>query len=610
MLKKVKLGTKLTGGFLIVALLCAVAGYRGIAAINAGLERLTALSTRAVVPLDQLKKIADMYAVNIVDASHKTRNRNFTWEKGLSSVREAKDVIGREYKAFLQTKRKPDEERLLDELRPLLATADASIEKLLQIMMQRDDKQLTRYTIEELYPVIDPVSEKVSEMIIMKLKLAREDNLAAEAASASERSLLWIVILVSTVGAFALGLWLTRSITRPVQQTMNVLQAVAQADFSRRIEHDSHDELGQMAACLNQATEAIGRSLGSAVAVLEAVSAGDFTKRLDAEFKGELARMAVALNHAVLQVNNALTEVRENADQVTLAARQLAAASDELASGAQEQASSLEETSATLEQMSSTVKQNADSAHQATQFAEGSRENAERGGQVVASAIAAMAEINASSKKIVEIITAIDEIAFQTNLLALNAAVEAARAGEQGRGFAVVAAEVRNLAQRSAMAAKEIKALIQDSVRKVENGTDLVNRSGQTLQEIMNSVKKVSGIIGEIAAAGQEQSTGIDQVNKAVLQMDQVTQANSAQTEELSSTAQALSENAQQLQQLVARFELQDRGNRSKPAVSEPPPRPAGKKNKTRTAPEPGLVSLARQTARTPSGGLDGFEEF
>jgi len=187
----------------------------------------------------------------------------------------------------------------------------------------------------------------------------------------------------------------------------------------------------------------------------------------------------------------------------------------------------------------------------------GSRDTAETGGQVVTTAVAAMTEINKASKKIADIITVIDEIAFQTNLLALNAAVEAARAGEQGRGFAVVAAEVRNLAQRSAAAAKEIKALIRDSVQKVQDGSELVTRSGQTLVEIVTAVKRVSGIIAEIAAASQEQSAGIDQVNRAVAQMDHVVQQNAAHTEELSSTARALATQASELQALVGRFRLE-----------------------------------------------------
>ncbi len=252
----------------------------------------------------------------------------------------------------------------------------------------------------------------------------------------------------------------------------------------------------------------------------------------------------------------ALLEVACIADSLASASQQLAAASEELSTGAQEQASSLEETASSLEQITGTIQQNADNAQQANQLASTSRDVAEKGGEVVGRAVRGMGEINASSKKIADIITAIDEIAFQTNLLALNAAVEAARAGEQGRGFAVVAGEVRNLAQRSAAAAKEIKGLIQDSVGKVEAGSNLVNQSGQTLEEIVSSVKRVTDIVSEIAAASREQAGGIEQVNKAVTQMDQVTQANASQTEELSSTAESLSAQAAQLQQLVAQFNL------------------------------------------------------
>jgi methyl-accepting chemotaxis protein len=251
-----------------------------------------------------------------------------------------------------------------------------------------------------------------------------------------------------------------------------------------------------------------------------------------------------------------------------------------------------------MEEITATVKQNADSARQANQLAAGSRESAEKGGQVVTSAIGAMSEINAASKKIADIITTIDEIAFQTNLLALNAAVEAARAGEQGRGFAVVATEVRNLAQRSATAAKEIKALIQDSVRKVENGSELVNRSGQTLDEIVTSVKRVTDIVAEIAAASKEQATGIDQVTKAMAQMDQVTQQNSSQTEELSSTAQSMSTHAEQLQALVARFKLGADSGRTAPPARPAAPARSGKRV-ARKSVSPSLAGLATKLGTT-----------
>ena len=309
-----------------------------------------------------------------------------------------------------------------------------------------------------------------------------------------------------------------------------------------------------------------------AVAALLQVAKGDLTASLQVDATDEVGQMAQALNEALEKLRATLREVAETAATATSSAQQLAASAVAIASGAQKQAASLEETSASLEQITATVRQSADNARQASQLATGSRESAEQGQEVVASAIAAMAEINTASAKISDIISTINEIAFQTNLLAVNAAVEAARAGEEGRGFAVVATEVRSLAQRSAEAAKEIKGLIQDSLQKVEKGSELVNRSGATLQGIVASVKRVTDIVGEIAAASAEQSAGIDQVNTAMTQMDHVTQSNSAQNEELSSTAQALSEQSARLLQLVGTFSLgtQSESSRADRALRPP----------------------------------------
>jgi methyl-accepting chemotaxis protein len=237
-------------------------------------------------------------------------------------------------------------------------------------------------------------------------------------------------------------------------------------------------------------------------------------------------------------------------------AQEISSGNANLSGRTEQQSSSLEETASSMEEMTTTVKQNADNAGQANQLATAARDQAEKGGSVVGKAVRAMAGINDSSKKIADIIGVIDEIAFQTNLLALNAAVEAARAGEQGRGFAVVASEVRSLAGRSATAAKEIKDLIQDSVKKVEDGSVLVAQSGQTLEQIVSSVKKVSDIIAEIAAASREQSSGIEQVNRAVMQMDEMTQQNAALVEEASASSQAMADQARRLNEMLSRYQV------------------------------------------------------
>ncbi len=301
--------------------------------------------------------------------------------------------------------------------------------------------------------------------------------------------------------------------------------------------------------------------LARAVSYAHAIAEGRLSHDIRVGRLDELGKLIDAFRTMDERLSEIVGEVRQGSDAVSIAAQQIARGNDDLSQRTQEQASSLEETASSMEEMTSTVKQKAENASHANQLARGAREQAEHGGEVAGKAISAMAEIDASSRKIGDIVGLIQEIAFQTNLLALNAAVEAARAGEQGRGFAVVATEVRSLAQRSAGAAKEIKGLIADSDEKVRAGSALVNQSGKALAEIVDSVKKVTDIVAEIAAASQEQSAGIDQVNNAVMQMDEMTQQNAALVEEASAAARAMHEQAGELSRQVGFFKLNDDGN-------------------------------------------------
>ena len=286
------------------------------------------------------------------------------------------------------------------------------------------------------------------------------------------------------------------------------------------------------------------------------LGASDLTGRIDCDGLEEMARIQHALR--ILQVNLrwAIGQIRESAETVNTGANEIAAGNADLSGRTESQASSLEETASSMEQITSTIKQNAQNAHQANQLVMSTAEVAIRSGQVVDQVVDTMASIKESSRKIADIIGVIDSIAFQTNILALNAAVEAARAGEQGRGFAVVATEVRNLAQRSAGAAKEIKSLIEDSVGKVETGGKLVDEAGAAMNDIVNSVKRVTDFMSEIAAASEEQSIGIEQINEAVGQMDEITQQNAALVEQATAASESLESQAQQLAQLVDTFKL------------------------------------------------------
>ncbi|OBU60277.1 methyl-accepting chemotaxis protein [Stenotrophomonas maltophilia] len=333
--------------------------------------------------------------------------------------------------------------------------------------------------------------------------------------------------------------------------------AAAAGDFSRRGDAQRFDhDFRTMLENLNAMMAVSDENLGKLSQLLSAIAEGDLTARMQGDYQGVFARMRDDANATVTQLTRIVGQIQASASSITLAAGEIASGNNDLSRRTEQQAANLEETAASMEELTSTVRQNAEHARQANQLAIGAHGVASQGGEVVGQVVTTMSAIEASSKKIAEIISVIDGIAFQTNILALNAAVEAARAGEQGRGFAVVASEVRTLAQRSAAAAKEIKGLIDDSVGKVADGSALVHKAGATMDEIVASVQRVTDIMAEISAASQEQSAGIEQVNQTVVQMDETTQQNAALVEEATAAARAMEEQAAQLADAVAIFRL------------------------------------------------------
>ena len=528
----------------LLVLLVGAGGLYGMGQSNAGLK---SVYDDRVVPLKQIKVVADMYAVNVVDAAHKVRDGAMTPAQGLQSVADARKAIDSNWMAYLATQLVPEETKLVERFKPLQIKAEAAADALNGHFRSGDMAALTAYAAKEMYPAIDPLQEVLGQLMQVQLDYAKAEYDGA----ATSYQTISVVAIAGVVLGIALAVLVGGTMIRQ-----------------------------------------ISRALGNAVQITEAVAQGDLTVPIQAQGKDEIARLLGGLTAMRDNLAQVVSGVRGNAQGVASASAEIASGNHDLSARTEQQASALQETAASMEELSSTVRQNADNARQANQLAMSASTVAGQGGQVVSEVVDTMKGINDSSKKIADIISVIDGIAFQTNILALNAAVEAARAGEQGRGFAVVAGEVRSLAGRSAEAAKEIKQLITASVERVEQGSALVDKAGVTMTEVVNSIRRVTDIMGEISAASTEQSQGVSQVGEAVTQMDQATQQNAALVEEMAAAAGSLSQQAQALVGAVEVFKLS--GTNAAQATARHSAAPA-------TAPRPAPATRPAVAAHKPA---------
>jgi methyl-accepting chemotaxis protein len=405
----------------------------------------------------------------------------------------------------------PEELALSTDIKAKRAEYIALRNQILKLKADGKQDEAAQMTNSKLLAMLDSYDGSIRAMLTHQQAEIDKTAGAIDGLYHSGRINLIVLAVIALALGSVLAWWLTQSITGPLNDAVQVAQSVAGGDLTSRVEVKSRDETGLLMQALKEMNASLAKVVG---------------------------------------------EVREGTDTIATASNEIASGNHDLSTRTEQQASSLQQTAASMEELTSTVKQNADNARQANQLAVSASAVAVRGGGVVSQVVGTMESIHASSRKIVDIISVIDGIAFQTNILALNAAVEAARAGEQGRGFAVVASEVRSLAQRSAAAAKEIKTLIGDSVEKVAEGSRQVAEAGRTMDEIVDSVRRVMDVMGEITAASHEQTSGIEQINQAITQMDQVTQQNAALVEEASAAAQSLQQQAGSLSQAVGVFRL------------------------------------------------------
>lgn len=591
-LSQLRIGSRLAAGFGIVLLLSAIGTSYALYHSNK-----TANATRAMMdrPLAKERIVSDWYVL-IYSAVARTQmiarssdgELSNTFATAIADSAKRGAELLKSIEGLLET----DEERKIYQDAVTIRTKyqDAK-NQVMNAKKAGDAAEGERLYREVFEPAAKAYQEKVNELLAQQRKAI--DATAAginEANARSNRLMLTLGILLLVFGAWAAWV-ISRSITVPLNSALGIANTVAEGDLTTHFdEHTARDEIGDLMKALRGMNDALRR---------------------------------------------VVSQVQTGTTAIATASSEIAEGNLDLSSRTEQQASSLEETASSMEELTSTVKQNADNANQANQLAQAASDVAARGGEIVGQVVETMGSIDASSRKIVDIIGTIDGIAFQTNILALNAAVEAARAGEQGRGFAVVASEVRNLAQRSAAAAREIKELIDNSVVQVNAGTSLVQQAGTTMGEVVTSVRRVTDIMGEITSASREQSVGIDEVNQAIGQMDQVTQQNAALVEEAAAAAASMQEQAAQLAQVAASFKLGTEAVARWSAQARPAARVAGQGEATATieaTPQKRLVapdaranprganakaSADRTTERrtkterrTPAAANDEWEEF